>query len=434
MRNIPGYDTLKGAGLAAKYLKGEYIIIVLSAILALLFWLMDAVVDYTAYSDDSFINILLFHKREVLFRLIASSFFIISGIFVARFISKQKRTEEELRKTRNYLHSIIETEPACVKLLSPEGALLDMNRAGLAMIQADSLDQVQGNPVARLLLPEYREAFRSLIDKTFGGSPGVMEFEMVGLKGKRLWLETHAVPLRNAKGEIFASLGITRDITERKRAEEQIMAALREKDILLKEIHHRVKNNLQVVASLLDLQSRSIEDGQARMLFGESQKRIETMTLIHEKLYRSKDLARIDFAEYVDDLTSHIFSLHEDKSAQIDLKTDVRDVVLDVNKAIPCGLVINELVSNALKHAFAGRKRGTVSIRMHSRDGGGITLSVSDDGKGFPEDVDYRNTNSLGMQLIISLVDQLGGIMKREGGEGTTFTITFQGGNCEGRT
>ncbi len=234
MRNIPGYDALKGTGRAAKYLKGEYIIIVLSA-MALFFWLMDTVVDYTAYHDDSFINILLFHKREVLFRLLASSFFIISGILVARFFSKQKRTEEELRKTRNYLHSIIETEPACLKLLSPEGALLDMNRAGLAMIQADSLDQVRGNPVAGLLLPEYREAFRSLIDKTFGGSSGVMEFEMVGLKGKRLWLDTHAVPLRNAKGEIFASLGITRDITERKHAEEQIMASLREKDILLKD-------------------------------------------------------------------------------------------------------------------------------------------------------------------------------------------------------
>jgi len=434
LRNIPGYDTLKGAGRSAKYLKGECIIIVLSVILGLFFWLMDAVVDYTAYQDDSFINILLFHKREVLFRLLASSFFIISGIFVARFFSKQKRTEEELRKTRNYLQSIIETEPACVKLLSPEGALLDMNRAGLAMIQADSLDQVQGKPVAGLLLPEYREAFRSLIDKTFGGSSGVMEFEMVGLKGKHIWLETHAVPLHNAKGEIFASLGITRDITERKRAEEQIMAALREKDILLKEIHHRVKNNLQVVASLLDLQSRSIEDGQARLLFGESQKRIETMTLIHEKLYRSKDLARIDFAEYVDDLTTHIFSLHEGKSGQIDLKTDVGDVVLDVNKAIPCGLVINELVSNALKHAFTSGEKGTVSIRMHSRDKGGVTISVSDDGKGFPEDVDFRNTKTLGMQLIISLVDQLGGVMKREGGEGTTFTITFQGGNDEGRT
>jgi PAS domain S-box-containing protein len=427
LRNIPGYDALKGAGRAAKYLKGEYLIIALFAIAGLLFWLTDAVVDYTTFYDKPFINLLLFEKREVLFRLLATSFFIISGIFVARFFSKQKRTEEELRKTRNYLQSIIETEPACVKLLSPEGTLLDMNRAGLAMIQADSLDQVQGNPVAGLLLPEYREAFRSLVDKTFGGSSEVMEFEMVGLKGKRLWLETHAVPIRNAEGKIFASLGITRDITERKRAEEQIMSALREKDILLKEIHHRVKNNLQVVASLLDLQSRSIEDRQARMLFGESQKRIETMTLIHEKLYQSKDLARIDFTEYVDDLTAQIFALHEGRSDLIDLKADVRNVILDVNKAIPCGLIINELVSNALKHAFTGGERGTVSIRMHAHNEGGVTLSVSDDGKGFPEGVDYLNTKSLGMQLIISLVDQLGGIIKLEGGKGTTFVITFQG-------
>lgn len=295
-------------------MKSDYKIIVVSIIMATTFWLLDAIVDYVTFYNESFLSTLLFDRNEVIFRLLASSFFIGGGIFVARAISKQKRTEEELLKTQNYLQSIIETEPECIKLLARDGTLLMMNRAGLEMIEAGSLDQVKGRSVSELVCPEYRQEFKSLTDKCFEGSLGTMEFEIVGIKGRRLWLETHAVPLRDAKGEIFASLGVTRNITERKHAEEQLRAAIREKDVLLKEIHHRVKNNLQVVASMLQLQSAYIEDKEAKLFFEESQKRVETMSLIHEKLYGSQDLASIDFREYVHDLTDNLLALHAGES------------------------------------------------------------------------------------------------------------------------
>jgi PAS domain S-box-containing protein len=426
-------DSPEHSGIIAKHLTRESSFIILSIVAAALFWLTDAFVDYKGFYDEPFLHVFFPRGQELSFRLIASFFFIAWGVFTAKVFSWQKQAEEELRKTRNYLESIIETDPACVKVLSPDGTLEDMNRAGLAMIEADSLDQVKGRPVAGLILPEYRQGFRSLVAESLEGKSGVMEFEMVGLKGRRLWLQTHAVPMRDAKGEIFASLGITQNITERKHAEERVLAALAEKEVLLKEIHHRVKNNLQVVASLLDLQAQTIDDEQARLLFGESRNRIEAMSLIHEKLYRSKDLAKIEFKEYVDDLTENVFALHKDWKERVALRTDIRGVSLDVERAIPCGLIINELVTNALRHAFPGREKGTVTVGMHSAADGMHTLSVSDNGTGFPEGLDFRNTKSLGMQLVISLVAQLGGDIELQRKEGTAFTVTFQGANDKGR-
>ncbi len=203
-------------------MKSEYKIIIISIFVALFLWIADALVDYMNFSYGSFLSALILDKKEVFFRLLASFFFITCGILVAKAYSKQEHSEEELLKTRNYLQTIIETEPECVKLLARDGTLLKMNRAGLEMIEADSIDQVKGESVYTLISPEYRQSFEALTGKTFEGTSGTKEFEMVGLKGKRLWLETHAVPIRDAKGEIFASLGITRDITQRKTAEEKL--------------------------------------------------------------------------------------------------------------------------------------------------------------------------------------------------------------------
>ncbi len=201
--------------------KGKNIII-LSIIVALIFWLLDAFIDYMDFYHGSFLSVLLFDKKEIFFRLLASSFFIGCGILVARAFSQQKHSEEELRKAQNFLQTIIDTGPECIKLLARDGTLLTMNRAGLEMIEADSLDQVKGKSIYTMIPPEYRRAFESLTVKNFEGISGTMEFEMAGMKGRHLWLETHAVPIRDAKGGIFASLGITRDITQRKLAEDKL--------------------------------------------------------------------------------------------------------------------------------------------------------------------------------------------------------------------
>jgi len=244
------------------------------------------------------------------------------------------------------------------------------------------------------------------------------------LKGSRDFLEIRIAERTAELSRVNEQL--QEELAERRHAEEQIGSALREKELLLKEIHHRVKNNLQIVASMLHLQLGYIQDKGARILFEESQKRVESMSLIHEKLYRTKDLASIDFNDYVNGLVNNLLTLNTGGSERIRIKSVAEGVTLDINNAIPCGLIINELVSNALRHAFPDGRNGKIDICMHRDDGGSILLAVGDDGIGFPEDIDYRNTKSLGMQLVSSLVTQLGGVMELDRSEGTSFKIAFR--------
>jgi two-component sensor histidine kinase len=255
---------------------------------------------------------------------------------------------------------------------------------------------------------------------------GVAVFDSAHLRkdGTTMPVEVNSCLLSYEGRQVYFS--VIRDITERKLAEEQIMSALKEKEILLKEIHHRVKNNLQVVASMLHLQAGYIKDGEARILFEESQKRVESMALLHEKLYQAKDLARIDFREYVVELTGNLLTLNTDRSERIEMNVDIEGVILDVNSSIPCGLIINELVSNALIHAFPEGRKGRIDISMRCGNERKVGLTVRDNGIGFPENIDFRNTASLGMQLVNSLVNQLGGLIELDRSEGTSFTIEFQ--------
>jgi PAS domain S-box-containing protein len=218
------------------------------------------------------------------------------------------------------------------------------------------------------------------------------------------------------------------EIAERKRAEEQIKASLEEKEVLLKEIHHRVKNNLQVISSLLYLQSKSIKDKAALQMFQESQNRVRSMAFIHERLYQSQDLARVDFAEYVRSLTNYLFRSYGVSTDVIQLKINMDDVPLSIDTAIPCGLIVNELVSNSLKYAFPDGKGGEIRIELGSDGDNRFALMVSDDGVGLPEDVDFRKTESLGLQLVNNLsVAQLEGAIDLDRSGGTTFRITFTG-------
>lgn len=216
------------------------------------------------------------------------------------------------------------------------------------------------------------------------------------------------------------------EIAERKRAEEQLKASLKEKEVLLKEIHHRVKNNLQIISSLLKLQSAYIKEQQAVDMFKDSQNRIRSMALIHEKLYQSKDLSKIDFAEYIRDLTFNLLRSYKTSSQIISLQTTVNDIWLNIDTAIPCGLIINELVSNSLKHAFTTSNReNQISINLNSDEDKKFVLIVSDNGSGFPEKLDFRNTESLGLELVCTLTEQLEGTIELDSSTGTSFKITF---------
>jgi len=222
-----------------------------------------------------------------------------------------------------------------------------------------------------------------------------------------------------------AKLG--KEVAERKQAEEKIKASLKEKELLLQEIHHRVKNNLQVISSLLKLQSEYIEDKQAFQMFKDSQNRIKSMALIHEKLYKSKDLAEIDFKIYINDLAYELFRSYEIDPSKIALRMDVKDISLRIDVAIPCGLIINELISNSLKYAFPQGREGGIKIALRSINKNKIELKVKDNGIGLPEDFDFRKTKSLGLHIVTILVeDQLDGKIELNRAGGTEFKITFQ--------
>lgn len=235
-----------------------------------------------------------------------------------------------------------------------------------------------------------------------------------------------AVTVRDERGKIRYFDGIVEDITERKEAEEMLKTSLVEKEILLREIHHRVKNNLQIISSLLNLQSRHIKDEPALDMFHESRNRVRSMALVHEKLYRSDDLANVDFCEYIRSLGRHLFMSYGINSTAIDLDVSVRDVFLDINTSIPCGLIINELISNSLKHAFSGREQGKICVVLRSERNGKFKLVVSDDGVGLPKGLDVTQTESLGLQLVTMLVEQLQGTLNLDNNEGTSFEIVFE--------
>ena len=220
-------------------------------------------------------------------------------------------------------------------------------------------------------------------------------------------------------------LVIIRNISDRKQAVERLKSALHEKEILLKEIYHRVKNNLQMVSTLLYLQSEAISDENVCQILKESQNRINSMMMIHEQMYRSKDLARIDIHQYIHDLVVELFRSHDLDPSIIELIVDVNNILIGIDTAIPCGLIINELISNSFKHAFPDDREGKIKIDFFETETH-YHLIVSDNGIGFPEAVDFRGAESMGLELINDLtVHQLDGTVELERAGGTTFKIIF---------
>ncbi len=466
-------------------------------------------------------------------------------------VSEQRRTDQALRESEEKLRTIIDNEPECVKLLDRNGRVLEMNPAGLRLIEADDLEQVRGSPVCAMVLADARSDFEQLVEAVFRGETGTLVFEMQGLKGTRRTLETHSVPLWDSDHrEVRAMLGVTRDITERKRAEdslraseerlrifienapagvamldhelryiscsrrwlidyglgdqnlvgrshyevfpevtdrwkeihrrcltgvtelcerdrfdrtdggtsylrweiqpwynaagavgglvfftemitdrvkaeEQIKASLHEKESLLKEVHHRVKNNLQIITSLLNLQAETVQDPTTVKLLRESQNRVRSMALVHETLYRSGDFGRIDLATYVDAICNFLSRAYGIDSSRIQIEVYVDDVSLDLDRAIPCGLIINELISNALKYAFPENRNGRITVRLTSNSDEYYTLIVADDGVGLPPELELGRLKSLGLQLVNDLVLQLTGSITMEPSHGTRFCIRF---------
>jgi PAS domain S-box-containing protein len=245
--------------------------------------------------------------------------------------------------------------------------------------------------------------------------------------GRDVIVKGSSALLNDAGGNAIGAIILLHDITKEREVDERIKASLKEKEVLLKEIHHRVKNNLQIISSLLNLQSTYIKDPQALGMFKESQNRVRSMALIHEKLYQSKDISRIDFTEYIRNLAGNLIRSYGASPAKVKLVIDADQISLGVDTAIPCGLIINELVTNSLKYAFTDGRKGEirVSLRNETDGKGQYRLIVADNGVGFPESIDLRKTTTLGLQLVSTLTDQLNGTIEVKRENGTEFIIRF---------
>lgn len=334
-------------------------------------------------------------------------------------ISERKEMEEKLRQNEQRLRAFFDATFEGI-VVSDQGIVLDVNQSCLTMFGLENVSEVKGRSVIEFVKPEEQEKIMKLIK-----SGSDVHYESIGKRKNGTFFPIEV------RGKLIIYQGKTvrisalHDVSPYKNAEEQIMKSLKEKEVLLKEIHHRVKNNLQIISSLLFLQTKNIKDKNILDIFKDSQNRIKSMSYIHERLYQSKDFDKIDFPMYVRNLTSNLMSSYNVDLSNMNVTTEVENVLLDINTAIPCGLIINELVSNSIKYAFQeNSEHNQIFIKLQAIDGKMI-LEVGDNGGGIPKEVNFGETESLGLQLVNILIQQIGGSVELDRTSGTKFTIIF---------
>lgn len=339
-------------------------------------------------------------------------------------ISGRLRAEAALRESEERLRIFVESAPAGVAMLDRDVRYLSYSRRWLADYGLGDQNLVGRShyEVFREMPDRWKEIHRRCLT---GVSERCEQDRFERADGTVDYLRWEIQPWADATGAVGGLVFFTEMITNRVKAEEQVRASLREKEAMLKEIHHRVKNNLQVVSSLLSLQAARVTHPVATDVLAESQNRVRAMALVHETLYRSDDLARVDLSRYLGELCGYLFRSYGVDSARVRLELDVEPVSVSLDKTIPCGLLVNEIVSNSLKHAFPGARTGGVTVRAGTRADGRLTLTLADDGVGLPADVVVDQTPSLGLQLVNILTEQLGGHLAVERSPGTRFTVSF---------
>lgn len=353
-----------------------------------------------------------------------------SGIMID--ITEQKEAQQRIQDTETKLALILKNLPKVVVYQYVKGK--DFISENIAEMTGYSSEEIlkENNFFGKKMHPDDLKIVRKMLAQWRGNnSEGILilEFRLKKKDDEYIWIEDHMYKVKTSDGESYIS-GVLIDVTERKLFEQKISQSLKEKELLLKEIHHRVKNNLQVVSSLLKLQSGSIKDNHlldhSRNILVDSQNRVRSMALVHQKLYQSKDFSKIDFSEYLKQLSDHLFNAFKSTSGKVEMDIQSEKVSLSIDLAIPCGLIINELVSNSLKYAFPDGRGGKIELRLLANENNAVSISVNDNGIGFPKGIDYRNTKSLGLQLVNTLVRQIDGTIAMVNHSGTNFEIKFR--------
>jgi PAS domain S-box-containing protein len=397
--------------------------------------------------------------------LITCIIFLMVFYILSKEIVERKKVENQIRQEKDFserlLNSSIDGIIAYDKNLN-----FTLWNPGMENLSGIDKSDILGKNIFDVFpLLKIIEEDKNILETLKGNYAIVKDkFFSIPKTGKKGYLEAYYSPIYNPAKEVLGGLVIIRDRTKRKLAlealertkrdlekrveertadlskaneelrkeikhreetQELMNNSLKEKVVLLREIHHRVKNNLQVISSLLNLQSAYISDKKSLEVFRESQNRVRSMALVHEKLYRSKSLNKIEFSDYIKSLVRDLFDSYNVDNNRISFSSDLEGTFLKIDTGVLCGLIVSELISNSLKHAYPDGRKGNIYISMHSNSSKKYKLIVKDDGVGFPQDIDFRNTESLGLQLVTSLTDQLGGEIELERNGTTQFEITF---------
>lgn len=345
-------------------------------------------------------------------------------ITIARDISERFEAEEQLRKNEEMFRQLFQNSPIPIALLDKRQEVRRLNSAFKDTFGYET-DEIQGLNIDQLLVPEEElDIGRAISERIFEGQTAQHFGKRLRKDGTLVDVLIYGVPVV-VDGKTVAIFGIYIDITERKKAEEKIKDSLKEKEVLLAEIHHRVKNNLAVITGLLELQAYNTTSQEAKNVLRESQMRVNSIALIHEKLYQNEDLSEISFDVYLEQLTEVVVSSLQSSQTDVEINIEAEPIKLTINQAIPCGLILNEVITNAHKHAFEDRQQGRIDIRITEEDAK-FTMKIIDNGMGLPKEVGLDNPTSLGLKLIRTLTKQLNGIAEfSDANPGTEFKLQF---------
>jgi PAS domain S-box-containing protein len=380
--------------------------------------------DISRIESDQSLIIQLRDQRQQLIDSRKAALNLMQDAFDARKQSDQ--LSAALRESEALYRSIGESIDYGVWVCDPDGRNTYASESFLNMVGITQ-EQCSNFGWGNLLHPDDAErTIAAWQECVRTGGKWDIEHRFRGTDGQWHHVLARGVPVRNEQGEIISWAGINLDISRIKQAEDQLRESLAEKEVLLKEIHHRVKNNLQVISSLISLQADCLVDAQLQGVLGDVRDRVKAMGLVHEKLYHAEDLARLDFAEYAFSLLKNLWSSHSAANGNVRLNMFPAPLILPVEMAVPCGLILNELATNSLKHAFPGGRGGEVIVTLeHDTATGAVCLHLRDNGVGLPADLDWRQTNSLGLRLVQMLAKQMRGTVETAPGPGTEFQINF---------
>ncbi len=351
----------------------------------------------------------------------------IEGIVITTHpIQQRKEMENALRESEEKYRTLFDEDPDYTMLLEGDGVILDVNNAIINLMGLSKRELIGKNfSDINLINPEDKEFYLNKFNSLISGEIiDPFESRFIDKNGDVHWILAHLTTVM-VNNNISYILGIASDITEQKRAENEIISSLNEKNILLQEVHHRVKNNMQIISSLLNLQTQYVEDEEAIDVLKESQNRVKSMAMIHEKLYQSEDLTNINFVNYIQSLVSNLFYSYNIVNNRIKPVLKVENLSLNIETAVPCGLIISELVSNSLKYAFPSEINGEIFISLKFVDGK-YEMIIQDNGIGMSEDIDFNNLETLGLLLVNSLIEQLNGEMTINRKQGTEYRIRFE--------